>query len=172
MDSTPNWAERRDVALLELAELGMALARELAGRAKGAASALEAERLAHAFDRISRTVRLTFALQSRLEREALQVRREARGDHAKQAELRHSQVRAAVRRDITAEASDREHERLLLRELDHTLEEAILYEDFATGPLAAVINRIRKGLGLPPEEAANDPAPNLSGKAAAATGPP
>jgi len=68
--SQANIADQQALALSELAQLGMELARDVAARAKAAATPREAEGLVLAFERIARSVRLTFALQNRLARDA------------------------------------------------------------------------------------------------------
>ncbi|HEY1929639.1 MAG TPA: hypothetical protein VGG92_19400 [Caulobacteraceae bacterium] len=74
----------------ELAELGLMLARELAVEARAAEDAGERVALADAFQKTSRAVRLTLALDFKLERDAA---REAREEQAL-AERREAQVQA------------------------------------------------------------------------------
>jgi hypothetical protein len=155
MSSAAEWTERRDAALEELAELGMELAREMAGRAKAAGTTAEAERCAEAFDRLARSVRLTYSIRSRLEREARQVRSLDAASFQARSVARRKQVRAAVLRTLRADAPEREYERLVFA-LDQRLGEAALYEAFVDGPLAVQIERIRRDLGLPRRETAND----------------
>jgi hypothetical protein len=153
MSSAAEWKERRDAALQELAELGMALARDLAGRAKAAKTTDEAERCAGAFDRLSRSVRLTFSIQSRLELEARQARSLDEASFAARASVRRQQVKAAVMRTLRADAPEQEFERLAYA-LERRVAEGGLYEEFVDGPLAAQIERVREGLGLPPRDGA------------------
>jgi hypothetical protein len=165
MASNPEIAERQGRVLAELAELGLGIARRLAAQAEVAES--DAEALALAFHRVSRSVRLTLALEVRLQRERLQGVREARKETARAAQTRKQQVRWALGRAMPAETEADETERLW-DALEERLEEAALYEDFLEGPVEACIARIRAGLGLPPADPANDPGPF----AAASTGPP
>jgi ABC-type enterochelin transport system substrate-binding protein len=61
--------ERQDAVLAELSELGPTLARELHARALAAETPQDAEKLALAFQRVSRGVRQTFALELKFERD-------------------------------------------------------------------------------------------------------
>jgi hypothetical protein len=84
----------------ELAELGLMLARELAVEARAAEDAGERVALADAFQKTSRAVRLTLALDFKLERDAA---REAREEQAL-AEQRAAQVQAAAQVEAQAAA--------------------------------------------------------------------
>ena len=175
MSSTPEIAERHGRVLAELAELGMAAVRSLAAKLDAAANREEAEGLALAFHRISRSVRLTLALESRLASERRQGMREDRVLTERAVERRKDQVRAAVSRAAYDERETDEAERLL-ETLEERLDDDALFEQFLAGPVEACIARIRKDLGLP----ANDtsPFPLEGGRAAdggaplSATGPP
>lgn len=68
--------ERQDAVLAELSELGLTLARELHARALAAETTVEAEKLALAFQRVSRGVRQTFALELKLARARTAMDRE------------------------------------------------------------------------------------------------
>ena len=149
--------EERDAASLrELADLGLSLARNLAARAEAAPTGAEAERLALSFHRVSRSVRLSLALISRLASERRQGEREERVLFERRNERRKAQVRAALTRDIYDEAETDEAE-ALLDELEGLMEDEALHEAFAHDPLEAAIARIRKDLGLVAEPPANDP---------------
>lgn len=72
-----------------------------------------------------------------------------------------------IARTLPAEIRERERFRLL-NTLAERLEEEVLDTAFAEGPVEACIARIRQGLGLPADEAADEaaataPTPNLSG---------
>jgi hypothetical protein len=69
--------ERVEQILGELAELGLMLARDLAAEARGAETPEQKAALAEAFHKTSRTVRLTLALDARLDRDAAREAREA-----------------------------------------------------------------------------------------------
>jgi hypothetical protein len=148
----PETAERQGRVLAELAELGLGLARRLAARAEAAQTDAAAEGLALAFHRVSRSVRLTLALEVRLERERLQGVRETRKETVRAAETRKEQVRHALGRAIPTETESDEAERLW-DALEERLDEEALYEAFTEDALEACIARIRESLGLP----ANDP---------------
>jgi hypothetical protein len=165
MATHPETAERQSRVLAELAELGLGLARGLAARAAAAETDAAAEGLALAFHRVSRSVRLTLALEVRLERERLQGVRETRKETVHAAETRKEQVRQALGRAIPTETESDEAERLW-DALEERLDEEALYDAFVEGPVEACIARIRAGLGLPPTDPANDA--ELSGS----TGPP
>jgi hypothetical protein len=145
MDTRPEMAERQGRVLAELAELGLGLARRLAARAEAAETDAAAEGLALAFHRVSRSVRLTLALEVRLERERLQGARETCKDTARAAETRKEQVRYALGRAIPAE-SESEH---LWDALEERLDEEALYDAFLEGPVETCIARLRADLGLP-----------------------
>ncbi|HEY3696170.1 hypothetical protein [Phenylobacterium sp.] len=157
MSSTPEMSERHGRVLAELAELGLTLARELAAKAGAAQTDEAAQALALAFHRISRSVRLSLALESRLAGERRQAIREERVLTERKVEKRKDQVRATLARQVYAETETDEAERLL-DELEERLEEEALFDAFADGPVEACIARIRAGLGLPADPA-NDPGP-------------
>jgi hypothetical protein len=158
MITTPEMAERHGRVLGELAELGLAAARSLAAKVEAAASREEAEGLALALHRVSRSVRLCLALESRLAQARHEIGRQDRAQAARAVETRKAQVRAAVGRDLYAESESDTADRLL-DELDERLEDEALFDGFADGPLEACIARIRKDLGLPPAGPADDTGP-------------
>lgn len=169
--------ERQDAALAELSELGLTLARDLHARALAAQTPAEAERLALAFQRVSRGVRQTFALELKIERDRREAEREDRDrDHraavARKSEHR-SRVRAAVERLIWTEAEDEYEAGELSEDLDALLEEAALAEDFADIPLETLVERLRAdlGLGRPAPVTQPPPEPEPSTLAAAAAPP-
>jgi hypothetical protein len=139
----------------ELAELGMSLARRMHERAMEAEGPEEAERLALAFHRLSRSVRQTIALQARLERDAhrdvVEGQRHAQEVHAERVKARRAQVDAQVSRLIWTEAERSETAGLLV-ELGRALTEESLSDTFLDGPVEILIGRIKADLGL----AAND----------------
>jgi hypothetical protein len=143
--------ERQDRILAELSELGLTLARGLHGRTLAAETAEEAQALSLAFHRISRSVRQTIALETKLDRERSRQdhddRREAARRNEASATRRKAQVRLAVERAIWTEAEGLEAERLL-DELDDVLEEGALSDGFLDGPVETLIARIQDDLGL------------------------
>jgi hypothetical protein len=151
--------ERQDRILAELSELGLTLARGLHGRALAAGTAEEAQVLSLAFHRISRSVRQTLALESKLERERRRLDLEDRRDVERRVETevshRKAQIRLAVERAVWTEAEGLEAERLL-DDLDDLLEERAFGDGFLDGPVETLIARIQDDLGL---AAANARAP-------------
>jgi hypothetical protein len=174
MSSPAEWAERRDAALKELAEFGMRLARSLAEAAEAAETLAQKERAAEAFDRVARSVRLTFALQSRLAREAQIMAREGKAEAEGAAKVRVKQVRARLVPVIREHASSPNERFEWELELDERIAEAALYADFMEGPVEAAVERLRQEMELPPDDAANDAAPDgeESRSGLVATGPP
>jgi hypothetical protein len=143
-DASKDRAERQGRMLDELAELGME-----------AEDAEEAERLALAFHRLSRSVRQTFALQARLERDArrdlVETERHAEAVRSERVTARRAQVDASISRLIWTEAERPEIGDLLM-ELTRTLTEESFGDTFLDGPVEALVDRIKAKLGL----AAND----------------
>ena len=114
--------ERQDAVLAELSELGLVLARELQARALAAETVLEAEKLALAFQRVSRGVRQTFALELKIERarraadrevaleeleEAVRLAQAAEADARAPAEPSPEELAARARRNRIAARKDR-----------------------------------------------------------------
>ena len=155
MSSPADMAERQTRCLARLAELGMALAEQLAAQAQAAKTEAEAQGFALAFHRVSRAVRLTLALEVRLDRERREALREQGVDERRAAEHRKHQVRAVIGRSSPYESETDEAERLL-DDLDELIDQEALFEAFLQAPLQACIARIRKDLGLPPLDPAND----------------
>ena len=90
---------RSEAMLGELAELGLMVARELAERLRESKDVGETVALAGAFQKASRAVRLTLALDTKLEREAARdAAAEAQAAHATEAAADAEAARAAERR--------------------------------------------------------------------------
>lgn len=143
----------------ELAELGLAFARELKAQVAAVKSVDEAERLALAFHRVARSVRLALALRVRLARERHELGLAVRRTDDMRSSWRKHQIRTFMAREIRAEA-DRETAGALIERLDERLAEDALFERLLDGPLEAAIARIREDLGLAANDAgpASDPA--------------
>lgn len=161
MSSAAERTERQAEVVAELVALGLDFARELKRRIAAVETVAEAEKLARAFHRATRTVRLALALESRLAREGHEI---ARLDGARDrlaAFDRKRQVRRAVVRDIWTE-TEGEAAEALTEALDERLEEAAEFAEFLDGPVEAAIARIRADLGLakalaaPADPPAND----------------
>ena len=153
MPASPEKAERYELMLAELCELGLGLAREVQGQALTAKDAGETAELTLAFHRVARSVRQTIALDAKLDRAQERAAREARAETAKadsaRRHARKARVRLAVEREVWSEYEGDEAEGLV-DELGDLLDVEALDEDFAEGPIEAQIARIRDQLGLPP----------------------
>ena len=159
--------ERQERILAELSELGLALARDLQTRALAAADIAEASELGLAFQRVSRAVRQTLALEAKLERDRLSAEREDRTAASEArtayAERRKAQVRIAVKRCVRYEHHGYDAENLL-DELDDRLDEDALHELFAgDDDIDRHLARMCAELGVP------EPGCDASTKAAAAS---
>jgi len=169
--------ERQDAVLAELSELGLTLARDLHARALAAESPQDADRLALAFQRVSRGVRQTFALELKIDRDrracdremavseleaAVRLAREAEAE-AKAAPpvdpavleararvgSRKDRVKGALNRLIWTEAEGDEDEYdVLTEDLDHRLGEAARRRDFLDLPLETLILQLKADMGL------------------------
>src|SRR5258705_8925277 len=117
MSTAAEKQERQERILAELSELGLALARDLQARALAATDIAEASELGLAFQRVSRSVRQTLALEAKLERDRLRAdredRTEAQNARTAYAERRKTQVQVAVKRCIRYEHSGYDAENLL-----------------------------------------------------------
>ena len=142
-------AEAQDRVLHELAELGLEFARELKAQVGLVKSVAEADALALAFHRVTRSVRLAIALQAKLARERHEVARLDRTAAARRTEARKDQIRAILDREIFTDQAEQEAADKLAERLDERLDEDALFEAFLDGPVEAAIARIRQDLGLP-----------------------
>ena len=149
MDSPISEAARQAVMLDELAQLAMGVAREMAQRVKLARTDADAAEAAHAFERVSRAVRMCLALEQRLVLERKRGAEQDRATASLDLDRRKKQVRAAVARSIQEEVRGAEQFGLKVQ-LDERLEEEVLFETFAEGPVSMHIERIRRLLGLSP----------------------
>jgi hypothetical protein len=151
--------EQQDRALSELLELGMSAAREVHASLVAAEEARAICELSLAFNRVSRSVRQTIALQAKVVRDRRRDDRDEAVDARRAGEARvsrrKSQVKAAVERLIWTEAEDDEAERLI-DDLDDLICEDALYDSFTEEPVEAHIARICADLGIaaPPPEGA------------------
>ncbi|WP_091741088.1 hypothetical protein [Phenylobacterium immobile] len=140
----------------ELAEAGMALARDIAEAALKAEAVADKIALAGAHERLARSVRLTIQLCERLERNAAQAERPSDQPDitalerrlAPQLDLRKAQVRAAVRRSIEQDYEGEDAE-ILERSLEGLLEEWALTRRFLDEPPMAMVSVLRRKLKLP-----------------------
>lgn len=148
MDSAQDMGERHGAALQELAALGLDLARDLQARARASRDDAAAERLAIAFHRVSRSVRMTLSLEARLAQEVRAVERDGPARRRHLAPERRVQVKAAVTRQ--AWESEAEDPEALLEDLDARLSEEGLFDSFIDDSLDDVVARICRDLGIPP----------------------
>ncbi|MBS0360661.1 MAG: hypothetical protein JSR98_04730 [Proteobacteria bacterium] len=82
----------------EMAELSLVVAKELASRLRASETPEEAVALAGAFQKVTRVVRLTLALDAKLERDAVRdARAEAPEDRALEADTQKAEAAAAER---------------------------------------------------------------------------
>jgi hypothetical protein len=160
MPSPADMKERHTAGLAELAEMGLSLARDLHASALAAEPEAKAE-LALAFQRVSRSVRQTYALEQRLERERRLMDKDVAAQGARErvegVYRKSRQVRAAVSPLIWTEYEGDEAENL--DEALYALVSDLAQDEdaFLDAPLEACVETIRANLGLP---AANDDPPD------------
>jgi hypothetical protein len=177
---------RAEAILGEIAELGLMLSRDLAVRARQSEDPDETVALTQAFHKTARTVRLTLALDFKLERDAARSAREeareaqADAEAAEKAgrlaahtpappsatERRQDRVRNLVNRLIWNECEgDSEEYEVLFDDLGARLDEAARSDDFATLPIETLARRIAADMGLSGEVTLTlcEPAPRAAG---------
>ena len=164
---------RAEAMLGELAELGLMVARELAVRTRQSEDVEETVALAGAFQKVSRVVRLTVALDFKLERDFVRDARaqareaeKAESDAATQRRLaalglvatgaaqgpieaRKSRVSKLLSRLLWNECEgDSEEYEVLSDDLSARLDEAALSADFETLPIEILARRVIADMGL------------------------
>jgi hypothetical protein len=166
---------RVEAMLGELAELSLGVARELAVRLRESEDVGETVALAGAFQKISRVVRLTLALDAKLEREAARdtaadaelTRRAQAAAEADAAlrragftgaaassssdpvEARKARVRSLMNRLLWTESEGEEADyEVLVEDLNARLDEAALSPDFEDLPIEALARRVIADMGL------------------------
>lgn len=165
---------RAESMLGELAELGLMLARELAVQARAAEDPQEKVALAGAFQKTSRMVRLTLALDFKLERDAARAAREAQDaaraeretaerDEARSraaaertvqslpnpAERQKDRVRGVLNRLLWTESEgDREDYEILVDDLEARLDEAALAPGFEDMAIEVLAERLKADMQL------------------------
>jgi hypothetical protein len=160
----------------EVAELALVVARELAVRTRESEDVGETVALAEAFQKVSRVVRLTLALDFKLERDAARdakdAAREAEKAEAEAAtqrqlaalgfgapraadtpiEARKTRVSNLVNRLLWNECEgDSEDYDILFDDLSARLDEAALSADFETLPIEELARRVIADMGLSAE---------------------
>jgi hypothetical protein len=163
---------RTEAMLGELAELSLVVARELAVRLRGCEDTEETVALAGAFQKMSRMVRLTLALDAKLERDAAAEARLAEQDAAEAArvagcvrreearlaraaepvdpiEARKSRVRGLMSRLLWTESEGEEEDyEVLVEDLNARLDEAALSPGFEDLPIETLARRVIADMGL------------------------
>jgi hypothetical protein len=159
---------RVEAMLGELAELGLVLARELARQAQACEDPADTERLVNAFNKTSRGVRLTLALDAKLARDVARAAREeaeaARAlaeqqDNAARlaaldepptpAERHKTRVRNLLNRLIWNESEgDEEEFEILGEDLDTRLDVAAQCDGFADIAVEVIAQRVAADMGL------------------------
>ena len=164
---------RAEAMLGELAEHALMVAKELAVRLRETEDADQAVALAGAFQKVSRVVRLTLALDFKLERDAArEAREQAREAEKAQAEAMAEAIRSApepapeprapdpvkARKDRvsnllyrllwTESEGDSEEFEVLQEDLNARLDEAALSPAFETTPIEVIVQRVIADMGL------------------------
>ena len=161
-----DWArplvERQLAVLGELAELGLEAARAVERQARAAGPEVDLKRLTLAYARVSRAVRMTIALQSRLIGE-LKAREDALADDRVEAETWDDEVLAArvethkvravrvVERVLEAEHEDYDTVSRLVLRAERLLDDETLFDDVLSRPIGDLVARICRDLGLSPD---------------------
>src|SRR5882757_8818452 len=155
---------RAEAMLGEVAELALKVARELAVRTRESEDVDQTVALADAFQKVSRVVRLTLALDFKLDRDAKAAAREAQEAEADAAELREAETPRAAQGPIEARKTrvsnlinrllwnecegDSEEYEVLFDDLSARLDEAALSADFETLPIETIAQRVIADMGL------------------------
>jgi hypothetical protein len=160
---------RAEAMLGELAELSLVVARELAVRLRESENTEETVALAGAFQKMSRVVRLTLALDAKLERDAArdaaaeaqaseQAQAQAEAKAVREAwtdqpddptEARKVRVRGLMNRLLWTESEgEQEDYEILFDDLNARLDEAALSPDFEDLPIETLARRVIADMGL------------------------
>ena len=168
MFNPDDMADLQQRALKELVELGLEFSRELKAKVALVTCVEDGERLALAFHRATRSVRLSLALMSKLACDQQEVRRVHRIGVERAVETRKDQIRAAIADDVWNETEGEDAE-ALLETLEDRLDVDSRFDAFLQGPVEPVIDAIRrdlglvaKAVGLPPPAPPDPPAPQSS----------
>ena len=172
MVRNPDKQARAEAILGELAELGLMVARELAIRARETEDHEQAVALTGALQKMTRTVRLTLALDAKLDRDAArdaaaevreardveahaqaEAKRNAPTDYdrrqADPIEARKTRVCGLLNRLIWRESEGDEDEyRMLSDDLDARLDEAGRIPGFVDLPIETLVRRMVADMGL------------------------
>lgn len=177
MFSPAEMIERHAAILAELSELGMAFARDARRDAEAAETPEERARQALVFQRVSRSIRQSLALEARLVRE---LKRDAREEADRAARLDRERVNARrnrIRNGVDAliwretEDMDEHDEEAFDERIEDAVHVEVMSEGFFSDDLADQVGRVLERLGFqvgtdgvvrrvpqPEPEAAPDPA--------------
>jgi hypothetical protein len=167
MGCQPQKQARAEAMLGELAELALMVAKDLAVRVRECEDADQAVALANAFQKTSRVLRLTLALDLKLDRDAARAVREAERVEAEKTEAaravyapsparaptaveaRKARVGKLLNRLIWNESEgDTEEFDILREDLSARLDEAALSADFETLPIETLARRVIADMDL------------------------
>ena len=169
MSCQPEKRARAEAILGELAELGLMLARDLAVQARESEDGADKVALTAAFHKTSRMVRLTLALDAKLDRDAAREARDAAQDverlearaqfkaiqnapdrsRTDPIERRKTRVRSLLNRLLWNESEgDSEEFEILTDDLDARLDEAARSADFEDLPIETLARRVIADMGL------------------------
>lgn len=159
MFNPADMGERHARILAELSELGMGFARDARRDAEAAETPEERAQQALVFQRVSRSIRQSLALEAKLvrdaRREARDEAREADGRRREQVDNRRRRLRDGVEALVwrEAESMDADEEVAFLDEIDAAVDAELDAETFLTDPLADQVARAvaRLGFEITPE---------------------
>lgn len=144
--------ERHGRTLAQLAEAGLASALDLQDRLLAAKTAAEAAQLAQAYAHVARAVRMSIALEAKLERQVALAEREAAREaaqvRAEQVERRCARVQVAVERACWDQVADDLEAERLADEVEERVDALRDEADILEGPIEAQIERLTLALGL------------------------
>ncbi|HEX7886166.1 MAG TPA: hypothetical protein VF474_09330, partial [Phenylobacterium sp.] len=161
MSNPAETSERHGRILAELAEIGMAIAREVQAGVLAAETPQARAEAAALFPQIARAVRQSVALEAKLQRDLARQDRADRQDADREVgtliRRRKAQVRLHMQRAICA-ASAADHDQAAdgppdevmarLEDLRDRLDDEVLDADFALRPFHEVIETLHRSLGL------------------------
>lgn len=170
MTSVAEIVAQQEEGLALLFERGLELALQVQADAMAAGAPDERARLALSFQRLSRSVRQTAALRTKLAAEAGRAERSEGAEVIQlqkvRVERRKDEVRAAVRRLIWTEAEGEAMAEDLKGDLEDLLEGEGLSEAFASEALETQVQRILDMLGIvPPGQGGEQAMPTEGGEA-------
>jgi hypothetical protein len=152
MTELAKMAERHGAALARIAEVAERLAMKHAERALAADDPRVEAVATAAFQKATRVMRQSMALEARLARDVQQADRDTISREARetifQVHHRRSQIAATTERLIRTEVEDPDHAERLCNELDDLLDIEAFTDGFLTQDLATQITRLCKDLGI------------------------